>query len=197
MSQKNIERKNKRIFVFHPFLFAVYAILGVYSRNSVEIPVRWVIRPTLVLLFLVAIIYYALRRKTGDAQYTGLVVTLALFWFFFGHFHRALFEKSPFWDTTLGIFIAFVLWTVPPAFLGSQWSWRHIKNRSFVTSFLNLASVFVLLFPAYVTSNSMIQTIRQARIYEDRRVNSPLFLDAGSTSPDIYLIILDAYGRED
>lgn len=152
----------------------------------------------LVLVFLIAVVYYLVRRKTDDTQYAGLVVTLALFWFFFGHFQRALFEKSPFWNTASGTLIAFAVWTIPFVLLGSQWAWKHITKRSLVTSFLNLTSVFVVLLPVYVTSGLLIETIRQTRIYEDRRsMNLPLALEVQPASPDIYLIIVDAYGRED
>jgi len=191
-------KKTKQIFAFHPFLFALYAVLGVYARNAMDIPVQWVIRPVLAMLLLSAGVYYILRRKIKDTQYLGLVVTLALFWFFFGHFQRSLFEKAPFWGTALGTLLAFALWSVPLIFLGSGWAWRHITNRNLVTSFLNFTSVFVILFPVYIVGSSMVQTLRQTSIYEAQRAaNSPVMLEISSTPPDIYLIILDAYGRED
>ena len=190
--------KSERSLVFHPFFFAIYAVLGVYSQNSIEVPAQWVIRPMLVLLLLVCVVYYIVQRKTQDSQYTGLVVTLSLFWFFFGHFHRALLENSPFWNTLPGVFLAVILWTAPLVFLGSKWAWNHIKNRRLVTSFLNLTSIFVVLFPAYLTAGSILQTVRQTRIYEAQRAtHAPVTLTASQATPDIYLIILDAYGRED
>jgi len=190
--------KPKRIFVLHPFLFAAYSVLGVYSRNSIEVPAQWVIRPLVILLLLVAIVYLILRKKTEDSQYTGLALTLAVFWLFFGHFYRALLEESSFWNTPAGIFIAFTLWTVPLAFLGSKWAWKQIRNPGLITSFLNLTSVFVLVLPAYTTGNAMIQAIRYTRMNNEQRAASlPIALEVPSTPPDIYLIILDAYGRED
>jgi len=190
--------KTGRIFVFHPFLFAVYAVLGMYSRNSVQVPVQWVTRPILVLLLLIVVVYHVLQKKTGDRQHAGLVATLALFWFFFGHFHRALFEKSPFWNTSLGTSSAFAIWTLPLVFLGSTWAWKHIRNHGLITVFLNLTSIFVVLFPVYSTGISLIQTIKQISLYETQRSMSlPAALQPRPSQPDIYLIILDAYGRDD
>lgn len=188
----------KRTPVIHPFLFTCYAVLGVYSTNMIQIPVQWVARPLIVLLILIAVVYFILRRITRDGQYAGLVTTLALFWMFFGHIQRALFEISPFWNTTLGIGIAFIAWTVPLVFLGSQWAWKRITNRAFVTSMLNFTSGFVILFPAYSTGSSIIQTAEQIEMYENHlSSNPPLVLSVPPTAPDIYLIILDAYGRQD
>jgi hypothetical protein len=187
-----------RTVVVHPFLFAIYAVLGVYSRNSIEIPIQWVLRPLLVLLFLIAIIYYIAQRKTKDPQYAGLAATLLLFWLFFGHFQRALLEQSPFWDTAWATTLAFAAWTAPLGFLGSRWSWNHVKNRALITSFLNFTSIFVVLLPAYSMVGSVIQTIRQTQMYEAQRaLHSPITLTAVQSPPDIYLIIMDAYGRED
>jgi len=188
----------KRLLVLHPFLFAIYTVLGIYSRNSVQIPVQWVVRPLFVSLFLVAILFLGLRTKIQDAQYAGLVTTLALFWFYFGHFHRALFEESPFWDTFLGKFLAIVVWTIPLAFLGSMWAWKHISNRGLVTNILNVASIIAVLLPAYITWNTFVQTLRQSNAGEDPQSSSwPVAIEKQAVQPDIYLIILDAYGRQD
>jgi hypothetical protein len=191
-------QKFKRSVVFHPFLFAIYAVLGSYSNNSTQVPVQWVWRPLIVLLLLIAFAYFLLGRKLDDPQRTGLVVTLTLFWFFFGHFPRVLTEKSMFWSTPWGLAIAFALWTIPLAFLGSRWTWSRITNPKLVTSFLNVTSLFVILSPAFVTGSFLFQTMRQEAVYAVQRSNSlPVALDPGAAQRDIYLIILDGYGRED
>ena len=187
----------KRIAVFHPYLFALYTILGIYSRNSVQIPVQWVVRPLLVSLLIAVLLFYVLRKRTDDPQYAGLVTTLAFFWFYFGHFQRALFEESPFWDTIPGKLLAFIVWTAPLAFLASKWAWNHITNRRLVTNIMNLASVIVVLIPAYVTWTTFLQTVRQANVSVDQSAGQSLTLEKPQVLPDIYLIILDAYGRED
>ncbi len=184
--------------VFHPFIFAIFTVLGIYARNSVDIPVQWVGRPLFVSLLFAIVLFYILRAKTRDAQYAGLATTLGLFWFYFGHFQRALFEESPFWDTFSGKLLAFTMWTLPLGFLASQWAWKHISNRTLVTKILNIASVIVILIPAYVTLNTFIQTIKQSKLDEDRQSSGlSVALEKQVVQPDIYLIILDAYGRED
>ena len=190
--------RTRRILIYHPFLFACYAVLGMYARNSQQVPVQWVIRPLLILLILVSLIYSLLRRKTSEAQYAAFVVTLAIFWFFLGHFQRMLYERSELWGTFYGICIAFMIWTVPLVLLGSPWAWRQIRNPHLVTSSLNLTSMFVLLIPVFVTGGSVIQTILHRPLYRAvSAMGSPVHIEAQQTQPDIYLIIVDGYGRED
>jgi hypothetical protein len=189
----------KRTIIVHPFLFATYAVLGVYATNAVEFPVQWIIRPWIVLLLVVTITFLLLQAKVQNLHRAGLLTTLLLFWFFFGHFHRALFEISPFWNTTLGILLAFILWTAPLAFLGSGWTWRHISNPGLITSIFNLTSIFVLFYPVYISGNAYIQIARHSRNSLETKTSAASSLDLKPVAmqPDIYLIILDAYGRED
>jgi hypothetical protein len=188
----------KRTVILHPFLFAVYAIVGVYSNNADEVPVQWVFRPMVILLILIAIIFFLLQRKLTDSQHAGLITTLVLFWLFFGHIHRSLVEKSVFWNTLWGTSIALAAWTIPLMWIGSKWAWKKITNRTFITSFLNTTSIIVVLLPVYITGKSLVQTIWWVGVHKNQRAMiSPIALRRESSPPDIYLIILDAYGRED
>ncbi len=189
----------KRQAIIHPFLFAVHAVLGVYSINAAEIPVEWVVRPLFVLLLLMALIFILVQSKLKDHDRAGLITTFILFWLFFGHFHRTLFEESPFWNTLPGILLALVIWTTPLVLLGSTWAWNHITNRGFITSFLNLTSLFVIALPVYATGNSLLQIAMHAEGLREiqHSAESTAVLEPQAVQPDVYLIILDAYGRED
>lgn len=189
----------KRTIIVHPFLFAIYAVLGVYSTNAVEFPVQWVIRPLIILLAVVTLIFLVIQANLRNLHRAGLITTLIIFWLFFGHFHRALFELSPFWNTPFGILLAFILWTAPLAFLGSGWTWRHISNPGLITSIFNLTSIFVLLYPVYITGNTYFQIAKHSHYTLETKTSlgSSLDLKPQPMQPDIYLIILDAYGRED
>jgi hypothetical protein len=188
----------KRTLIFHPFLFAGYTVLELYRRNLMHVPVEWIIRPLLVIALITAVVYFVLFAITNDKQYAGFLTTLAVIWSFFGQIQRELFERSPFWDTSSGMFIAFIAWTALFVFMGNRRIWSWFDSRTSITSLLNLISCIVLLFPTYVTGRSIIEAASQRKIYESRgSLYSPLVLDPPATRPDIYLIILDAYGRED
>jgi hypothetical protein len=187
----------KREIVVHPFLFAVYAVAGIYSRNANEIPVQWALRPVIILVALTTTLFFILNRKYRDAQYAGLVTTLSIFWFFFGHTHRVLQERSPFWNTTAGTAIALVMWTVPMMFMGSQWTWQRIQNKRMITTFLDVTAIVLVLFPLYLASGYVSETLFQKGIRESQADISVMTLQVPSAPPDIYLIVMDAYGRSD
>jgi hypothetical protein len=188
----------RQTFVLHPFFFVVYSVLGVFANNVVEIPVQWVLRPLLFLLIFIAILYFVFKKMVADSQRAGLITTLVLFWLFFGHIQRFLGEKSGFWNTQWGMFAALLLWSLPLFWLGSRWTWNKINNRKFITLFLNATSIIVVLFPLYVTGRALIETRWWSSVYENRRTSDMLIeLKSLPDRPDIYLIILDGYGRYD
>jgi hypothetical protein len=188
----------KRLPLVYPFLFTVYAVLGVYSNNAEEVPVQWVFRPLIVALLLIGILFYLLKRRFQDQERAALVTTLVLFWFFFGHIHRSLSEKSPFWGTSLGTLLALCLWTVPLVVLGSSWAWNRITNRAFLTNFLNITSMIVVILPIFITSRSLVETVWWSSVFRNRQTEGAQYtLSTQNSRPDVYLFILDAYGRED
>ncbi len=188
----------KRQLVFHPFLFAVYSVAGIYSRNASDIPIGWALRPLIVILALTAIVFFALKRVHHDDRYVGLLTTLSQFWFFYGHFSRVLQERSPYWNTTAGMVLSFLVWTVPLAFIGSAWTWRHISNPALVTTFLNATSAILVILPSMQAGGYVLQTFFQKSLRESSADGGAILaLHPSSAPPDIYLIVLDAYGRSD
>lgn len=188
----------KRMVVLHPFFFAIYAVVGMYASNADEVPVQWVFRPLIVLLLIVAVLFLVLQKKLADTQHAGLITTLVVFWLFFGHIHRFLSERTIFWNTPWGTWLAFFLWTIPLVFIGSRWAWNKITNRKFITYFLNSTSVFVVLLPGFVTARGWLETTWWTGVYNNQpSAASAIILKPEAVPPDIYLIILDAYGRND
>lgn len=188
----------KQTPILHPFLFAVYVILELYRRNLMHVPIEWLARPLLAMVFFTAVVYFTLRVFTRDNHYAGYLATLVVIWSFFGQIQRQLFEISPFWDTSSGALAAFIAWSAVFVFLSNKRIWRWFDNLTSMTFLLNLISCIALLFPAYATSRSFIELINETKIYNSRgALHSPLILNVPATQPDIYLIILDAYGRED
>ena len=187
----------KRPMLVHPFLFAVYAVLGVYANNGVDIPIQWVFRPLIVLLILIALFFFVLQKLLADTQRAAFISTLALFWLFFGHILRYFSEKSVFWTTPIGILSAFILWTTPLLFFSSNWTWNKITNRKFITLFLNATSIIVVLLPGFITLKSLVGTLWFSSAFDQQRAAATPISIRPQTKPDIYLIILDGYGRED
>ena len=188
----------KRIGVIHPFFFAVYSILGIYSQNATQVPVDWLIRP-LVFQVLIAILLFGLvNRIAKDREYAGWVTTLSLIWLFAGHLYRLLLGLSPFWRTPLGGLLALLLFSALLLILARRNLWQRLTNPRAITSFLNTISLFLVLFSASVVVAALYRSNAQVRTIRERVSGFDVPLSgAGLSPPDIYLIILDAYGRED
>lgn len=162
------------------------------------VPVQWVLRPLFVFMLIAVGLYLALRVVISDKQYAGYVASLCVVWSFFGRFQRELFERSAFWDTSPGIIIAFIAWTAVFIFLGNKKIWSWLYTQTPATYLLNLISFFLLLFPVFMTSRAVINSMKQTKIYEAHNsLHIPLPLKSPENPPDVYWIILDGYGRED
>ena len=188
----------KRTFVIHPFLFAVYSILGIYSQNASQVPIDWTFRSLLILLALSIALYVLFLWIFRDAQRAGFLSTLVLMWLFMGHLYRVLLEWSPVWRTAVGAFIALVLISIPFGVLASGWVWKKITNKTMITNVLNIMSLVLVIFPIITIlsilprENAQIQTIRERQDQTELPVPT-----SDNARTDIYLIIVDGYGRAD
>ena len=72
--------------VIHPFLFALFSVLFLYSHNIEEMSVADLPLPTAVVLVLAALIWILLRIILKDARKAGIITTIGLLLFFsYGH----------------------------------------------------------------------------------------------------------------
>lgn len=190
--------KSRRIFVFHPFLFAVYSILSVYSQNASQVPIGWISRPIILILLITLLVYFYFVKTSRDQEYAGFVSTLFVNWLFMGNLYRFLLDRSTFWRTPLGGVGAFLLITIPLAFLASKWAWNKLSNSKMITTFLNVASILVIVIPLWITvtvsysGNMQLQAVKE----QQKQLNTTL-VKSSMPAPDIYVIIVDGYGRAD
>jgi hypothetical protein len=190
--------KPRRIFVFHPFLFAIYSVLGAYAQNSSQVPMSWIVRPLVFLILVTIIMYVCLRMIFKDSEYAGFVSTLFLNWIFIGYVYRILLNWSSFWQTFLGGFCAFLLGSLPLAFLASPWLWKRISHSRTITVFMNATSVILVLFPLWTTLGILYKGNTQIRHAKELQAQFEVSLkNTPAPAPDIYLIIVDGYGRAD
>jgi hypothetical protein len=190
--------KTRRTLVFHPFLFAIYSVLGVYSQNASQVPIGWISRPLIFLLLITAVVYVCLLKILKNQEYAGFISTLFINWIFLGHLYRLLLEQSTFWRTPLGGFCAFLLLSMPLGFLASKWAWNKLSNSRAITVFLNVASLALLVFPLWTTTSIFYKENSQVRLIRERQAQSEVSVgNSSSVAPDIYLIIVDGYGRAD
>jgi hypothetical protein len=189
---------NKRQFVVHPFLFAVYSIAGIYSQNASQVPLHWLFRPLVISVVIASVVYAALNRKYKDAGYAGWGTSLFIVWLFSGHVYRLLLESSTFWRTVPGGMLALTASGLPLGVLASRLAWGKLSSHRTITMFLNTVSVVLTAFSVWTIASTLYFSKGQVLAIRERVSRVEVELSPpGQTLSDIYLIVLDGYGRED
>jgi hypothetical protein len=192
----------KRHFILHPFLLAAYPIVSLLAFNLDQVTPREASRALMVVIPSAIILLLVLKLLIKDWHRAGFLLSTYLMLFFsFGHVVRAVENITP---TDWGITVADLsryfasLWAV--IFILGTWSvWRLLKRDARRgTEFLNLLAVAALIVP---TINVITHTVRNIGVdtslplYNQEKIDFPPHQE--EDLPDIYYIIMDAYGRED
>ena len=182
-----------RKFPVYPILFSIFPVLSLAGYNMDEISLDVIWRPLLVSLVAGALLFGIAGAIFRDWDRAALAALIVLFFFFlYGQVYNVL------EDVTLGDVSLFrhrtllplfaVLLLVALVFVARR---GHRSNPS--PYWLNLLSIVMLIYPAF---QIMVNEFQQWSA--DRAVNASYnqVLEKADR-PDIYYIILDAYGRAD
>lgn len=174
--------------VAHPFLFALYPIVFLWSRSAGTVGWQQVVRPLVVVMAAVAVLYVLARIILRTPAKAALAVSwfVALF-FSYGRFYEAVgeaFGGRHRWPACIFalLFVAGMALIV-----------RTRRRLYGVTTFLNLfgaCAVSVAMLTGLVSAVSA----RQAARVVPQGAEAAL---TASSRPDIYYIVLDAYSRQD
>ncbi|MFH0777057.1 MAG: hypothetical protein V2A71_00355 [Candidatus Eisenbacteria bacterium] len=186
----------KRPFVIHPFLFALFPVLFLFSHNIEELSARVMIAPATVLILGAFLLWFLLSLLLRDRIRAGLVVSLALLLFFsYGHVNDLM--KNLAWGGLGPLRHRHLLCIWGGLFaLGAYFSLRSRRNLYGLTNFLNIVAIFSVAIPLFniaVYEAGTRNASDQSGIMEIDVAKLP---KAGEL-PDIYYIILDEYGGED
>ena len=92
MNQK--EKSKKKSIIFHPFLFAIFPVIIIYSQNLNLLLPKDIIFPLLLFLGFAAGTWGTLHLIFKDLVKTGLITSLSIFLFFsFGHMSSILYDS--------------------------------------------------------------------------------------------------------
>lgn len=187
----------RKSIVVHPFLFTVFPVLFLYAYNVDFALLDEALLPMAIATGFAILLFSSLGLILKDREKAGLLVSLIVLPVFsHGHLSYAM-EGFRF---GVGEFII-----GPDKVLTSAWGILFVfgayflvktrRNLHTVTSFLNVVSVSLVAISminivSYEVGRSSWSDYRSA---EDVEANS-LGLEKVDTLPDIYYIILDAYG---
>ncbi len=180
----------------YPFLFCAYPILALWNHNLRFVGFSSVFRGLLVSVFMAALLWLLFRLLIKDWQKAGLITTLSCLLFFsYGHMYFFMGER---WAGMthhryiLGAYLILFL-------LGGWLIVRKLKNPDRIEQFLTLVSAVLFIsvvlqvgYQEYSVYRASNDSKNKDGVGVDIRI-----LEDGGILPDVYWIILDAYGRSD
>lgn len=182
---------------FHVILFALYPVLFVYSQNKTEIQGWMIIRPLLVNLVVLGIIYLLARIVIGSP------IKAAFFCFVFlvvyssyGQVYH-LQETAPAWIEPLIRHRFLILVSIVILGITIGYLTRH-SVESFTLPLNTIALVLFLIPLVDILGYVSRKAVSQFSILDQKSSDvQSLTINASSNQPDIYYIILDTYTRGD
>lgn len=178
---------------FAPFLLSIQPILQLFSINLAELNFSEILRSLLVsFLFgaaLLGVAYLFLR----DWRKASLLVSLFLFFFF-------LFGDIAVWLSktfALGPARANLVTLIFIAIIVVIWIWlvrTRIKDIASVNLYFNLLAVLLFINSGIRMSNYLLEN---GLSFSSQQPVQTAVITSTEPRPDIYYIILDAYGRQD
>ncbi len=190
----------KRPLIWHPVLFAIYPVLELFFKLSADIPFTDVVRSLLLVLALTLAGWRVLLLVVQDQDRAAFLTSLCLFWFLY---YGAIYYVT--WNIKLaGVPIGrpeilFVWWSGLLVGLGSRWVWRRLQHPHVITVFLSVMSIIAVALSCtrYALTFFTTKSSQVATSPVEINVNSRELLLQGASTPDIYYLIVDGYGRGD
>lgn len=185
-----------QLLPLYPFFFVAYPVLALVGININEVEPNVLWRPLIILLFSVFILMVVLRLIMRDWHRAAILISVFIFLFFtYGHAYSYL-KKVDISGFILGRHRQMLpLWLGVGALAG-WWVMRKLRNPRSLAPTLNLVSIFLLIYPSFQTISYVIKREQAEKkaleAAQTQGASSPL-----GYAPDIYYIILDAYGRQD
>lgn len=180
--------------VIHPFLFAIFPVLSLFSCNLGKLPLSEIFLPAIILICFAVLLCLLLGLIIEDKKKMGIIVSLFLLLFFSYEYMFGIIcliidritdlAVLSIWGTmlTCGVYLAL----------------RTRRNLHSVTVWLNIVAIFSVAIP--IAKIGAYEAFHGATFQDDISAESQI--DAPDSAklvkcPDIYYIILDGYARAD
>jgi hypothetical protein len=184
---------------WHPLFFAAYAVLALLAANRAQVEYTQALRPLALSLAAAGLLVLVLRWIFNEWQRAGVVATLAVILFFsYGHVYH-LIEGHSLLGITYGRhrYLA-PLWSA--VLLAGAWI-LHIKAADLrgLSRTLNLVAGAAVLLPAATLLGYALTGLANPAgpATADESLGARPGAIAPAHTPDIYLIIMDGYARQD
>lgn len=189
--------------IIYPFIFVFIFVFAFLINNVGQIDITYFIRPLVFSWLVTAVAIWAVSRITKDKHRAGFLVTLGFTCIFIFNFAtQPVTNLLPGQDSNPFALVILLLWILLFVGLGHRWVWNKLSKPALLTFMLNLVLVSSLLYPAL----QVVQFLLQSNVQTDQDGPGEMYLTfhseppvelSGNENPDIYVIVLDAYGRAD
>jgi len=184
-------------------LFVFYFILNPLAGNLDQVDLSLALRPLILLLLVAAVSLLLIYVLLKDWQYAAYLVFLVYaFFFLFGHLNRLAQEMLPIPNKNLEELVLLAVWGGLLVFLSIKRLWSRLGGRGWMIPFFNLVFMLSLARPGFLALSQMLGELHRPHYISGNLLGNflpntgDLKLDC-SSRPDIYYIVLDAYGRAD
>jgi len=189
----------QKIRAIHPFLFAIYPVLFLYSYNVYQVSINSIVLPSIILLGVTVILFMSSSFIIRNSNKAAILVSLFLFMFMS---YGRIFEKVWWWQigsVNIGkpryLFLAggllFIIITILLL--------RTRKELAKFTKFLNIVSALLVSFSVINITIFKLKNLEKMNIAEvtDVDLQKPVSIQDTKILPNIYYIILDGYTSAD
>lgn len=179
----------KTLALIYPFLIAIYPVLALRNFNVAYVDLRAILRSLIILLGLTLVIWLIVHAIFRNIKISGILTSLALIiTLSYGHIHIQS-------EKVLGEPIRHLV--LASSFIGLFLfcSWTLVKKPSLADGMSQVLSNTAVILVMFSLGQSVIHDLNKQNVTEN--VTNLSGVNQKSDLPDIYLIILDAYGRSD
>jgi len=195
-------KRLRRVWPLHPLAFALFPLLSLYAANRTEVPWSDLIRPFLVIVGAALVLWAVFRAVAREKQRAAVLLSAFLFLFFFygslGFVEPSVTEILVLLAPTRTDAVSPHLYLIPLWVMAAGAVFavclRSRRDFSLLTRILNAAGLVLVALPLLPLA-AHANRHPAGRTLPARTVPAPA--KPHSTLPDIYYIVLDAYGRQD
>jgi len=185
--------------IIHPFLFAVFPIIHLYSINFFEVSIDEIILPILVSVLVTCVFLILSKLILKDWVKSGLIVSLLIILvFFYGHIYNLL-NTGILADAEIGRHRYLMIMSLVVFIIGTVLIIKTQIKLDNLNIIINVIAItlIIITIPNFtygsistLEANEEMQLERHEKIYELKNTD----ILNSTEKPDVYYIILDGYG---
>lgn len=182
----------KKIFVIHPFLFALSPILFLYSYNISQVPFNHILLPSAIILIVTILLLILSRLFFKGKGKSEIVVSVFLIMFFsFDRIAKIAYYLAIFKHEEYMVLILNVLFIIYSVFFI-----KKVRDTGNITKIFNVIAITIVMLSLIKITNYKINSQIFLADNEDIKFEQEN-LKEGTELPSIYYIILDGHARQD